>query len=132
MKENSISKDNIYYTTLEVDEERYVSETFKGDSQFKYIRGMIYEKFEAILTQAKGKESKEIFKVDVNYSGLDEESVSCSFPIPYRDYLLYIGLEEDEKEDDVHKRRLLGLLMPAYNSPVSPQISETTASYLKY
>ena len=114
MKLTSFTKDKKNFSRLEVDKEYFVNDTFKGDNSFKYIKHMVYNKFEGVVCQEKGTDKKEGLEIDLNYTGFDEETVTSQFPLLHKNLLFYIGKDEEDSTKDV------GLILPAYNDPVNP------------
>ena len=79
---------------------------------------MLYEKFWAVKLEIKGKLNKDTLKVYPDYHGFLDETMSFDYPlVSDSKYLLFIG-ENEEKPNTFE-----ALMMPAYNNPVSPQLS---------
>jgi len=78
---------------------------------------MLYQKFNSIKLETKGRLNKDTLKVYPDYHGLldDDDKMSYEYPlVSDSKYLLYIG-ESKEKQNTFE-----ALLMPALSNPISP------------
>ena len=72
----------------------FVHETFFADFPFKIVNGMLYEKFNSIKLEVKGRLNKDTLKVYPDYHELqdDDDKMSYAYPLVSESkYLLYIG-----------------------------------------
>lgn len=58
--------------TLNLLNDFYVDETFFADNPFKIVEGMLYQKFNAIKLEVKGRLNKDTLKVYPDYHGLKD------------------------------------------------------------